>query len=88
MFARELRTAEDASTGASRGLVADAWPPRLAFFAQPPRGISARDVEWTLREIDTRDTTLPSRKTYFVPHFRAASTNAWTLPSGVGWSTP
>ena len=57
MFARELRTAEDASTGASRGLVADAWPPRLAFFAYPPRaGRQVRDVKWI--HYESHDLTL------------------------------
>ncbi len=88
MFARERRNGRVDGRRASTGRASRkdaARPPRLAFFAHhPPRGTSRLDIAYT--HYERHDLTL--QQTYFVPHFRAASTNAWTLPSGVGWSTP
>ena len=88
MFARELEelpTRVDGRNG--EGSLQVLPRGRRGWRSSPTH--RARDVKCgTSSGYTTRDTTLPSRKTYFVPHFRAASTNAWTLPSGVGCNTP
>ena len=58
------------------------------FRTPAARGTSRRDIEETHYERHDLTHAPPREATYFAPHFRAASTNAWTFPSGVGCKTP
>ena len=89
MFARELEERPTRVDGRNGKGPLQFLPRGRRGWRSSPIIRRAGRLGWISRIRTTRDTTtLPSRKTYFAPHFRAASTNAWTLPSGVGWSTP